>query len=126
MATARELGPAGWKSYRGPELPVPLGSTGGTGLSLDAQRRLTRVRQAAEELKGLGARRVILFGSFARGDWSMASDVDLAVLGLPAHLFWKAGCMAENTIADRPVDLVALEQASEALRRSIESDGVEL
>lgn len=36
-----------------------------------------------------GARRVVLFGSFARGDTTERSDVDLAVEGLD-HMGWLA------------------------------------
>jgi predicted nucleotidyltransferase len=84
------------------------------------------VRRAAEQLKGLGARRVVLFGSLARGEWSPAADVDLAVLGLPPHLFWKAGRVAEEIVADCPVDLIPLEQAGRALLEEIERYGVDL
>ena len=123
MATARELGPADWKRYRGPAPPAPPTPTAVE----ETKRRLERVSQAAEHLKRLGARRVVLFGSLARdGESAHTRDVDLAVLGLPAHLFWKAGCAAEEIIADRPVDLIPLEEAGEALLAEIERDGVEL
>ena len=123
MATARELGPAGWKHYGGPA-PAPAPSPAAVE---ETTRRLERVRQAAEQLKQLGARRVVLFGSLTReGEAAQARDVDLAVVGLPAHLFWRAGSIAEEIVGDRPVDLVPLEQASEALRRAVERDGVEL
>ncbi len=124
MATARELGPAGWTSYLGPATTAPPGITAG---GEDSKRRLERVRRAAVRLKELGARRVVLFGSLAHeGRSTLASDVDLAVLDLPADRFWDGWRLAEEIVGDRPVDLVVLEQASEPLRRAIERDGVEL
>lgn len=122
MATARELGPAGWRSYRGPAAAPPAAPTPSERAGLDE-----RIRRAAERLKQLGARRVVLFGSLARGDWSTAaSDVDLAVQDLPAEAYWEGWRAAEETIGGPPVDLIALERASEPLRRAIERDGVEL
>lgn len=123
MATARELGPARWKRYRG---PAPTPSLSPAAIE-ETARRLERVRQAAEHLKQLGARRVVLFGSLTRdAGVARARDVDLAVLGLPPNLFWRAGSMAEEIVGDRPVDLIPLEEASESLRRAVERDGVEL
>lgn len=41
------------------------------------ERELTRI---VEALRRLGAERVILFGSYARGDFNEASDIDLLVV----------------------------------------------
>ncbi|HET6316412.1 MAG TPA: nucleotidyltransferase domain-containing protein [Chloroflexota bacterium] len=122
MATARELGPAGWRSYRGPT------STPRAQLTpAERDQLLNRIRLAAERLKQLGARRVVLFGSLARGDWTAPlSDVDLAVADLPAGAYWEGWRLAEEAVGDVSVDLIALERASEPLRRAVERDGVEL
>ena len=57
-----------------------------------------------------GVRRVVLFGSVARGTAREESDIDLAVEGLaPGHLFRTMARAAE--VAGRPVDLVPLEDA---------------
>ncbi len=103
-------------------------ATAGAVLAPDEHAHLfKRVRQAAKELKQLGARRVVLFGSLAQaGGATLESDVDLAVLDLPAERYWAAWQVAEEIVGDRLVDLVALEQASEPLRRAIERNGVEL
>jgi hypothetical protein len=50
----------------------------------------------------------------------------MAVLGLPATAFWEGWRLVEDVVGDRSVDLVVMEQASEALLRAIERDGVEL
>ena len=122
MATARELGPAGWGSYRGPT------TTPRARLSPDERARVDgRIRLAAERLRRLGARRVVLFGSLARGDgFGDGSDVDLAVEDLPAGAYWQGWRLAEEVLGGLQVDLVALEKASGPLRRAIERDGVEL
>jgi predicted nucleotidyltransferase len=74
-----------------------------------------------------GVRRVILFGSLAYTSSSASvSDVDLAVEGLAADDYWRAWGLAEEVINDRPVDLVEMERAGEALRRAIARHGVEL
>ncbi len=126
MATARELGPAGWQSYLIGKTQAP--GIGTAEAEAEATERLReRVRQAAEQLKALGARRVVLFGSLAHGSWwAPGSDVDLAVTGLPPERFWDGWRVAEDTIGDRRVDLVAWEQAGGVLRAEIERDGVEL
>jgi uncharacterized protein len=64
--------------------------------------------RAAAALKDLGAREVYVFGSAASGRFSDHSDVDLAVLGLPPELFFKAMALASD-ILGREVDLICLE-----------------
>jgi predicted nucleotidyltransferase len=92
------------------------------------EQLLGRIRQAAAILKErFGARRVILFGSLADVAWfSPDSDVDLAVEGLPADIYWQAWRAIEDIIPDRPVDLIEIEMAKETLLRSIQQYGIEL
>jgi predicted nucleotidyltransferase len=87
-----------------------------------------RVRQAAEALKSyFGARRVVLFGSLVDGeDFGEGSDIDLAVEGIEAFDHWQAWWFSEEIVEDRPVDLVPVEGAEEALLRAIEQHGVEI
>lgn len=72
--------------------------------------------------------RVILFGSRARGDHGQRSDIDLAVEAPGATLADRAR-MAE-LVEDAPalvgIDLVRLDEADAALRRSIELEGIVL
>lgn len=95
-----------------------------------AMARAGRIRAQLPAAKTLlqqryGADRVVLFGSFARGDVSEHSDVDLAVEGLDG-----AGCftaIADSTgLLDTPVDLIEIERASESLRARIAHEGIEL
>jgi len=72
-----------------------------------------------------GARRVVLFGSFARDEVTEYSDVDLAVEGLAGTCYFTA-------IADlvglfgAPVDLVEIERASESMGARLSLEGIEL
>jgi predicted nucleotidyltransferase len=94
----------------------------------EARRRATaaairaRLPAVVDELVRLGALRVILFGSVARGEADDDSDLDLAVSGLPADKLFEAMSIAW-TVAGRPVDLVRLEEAPPTLRDRILTDG---
>ncbi|BAS27337.1 nucleotidyltransferase family protein [Limnochorda pilosa] len=70
-----------------------------------------------------GVRRVWLFGSVLRpDDFRLDSDLDLAVEGLGAsRFFWVASRLQERT--EFAVDLVAWEDATEALRAAIRTEG---
>ena len=72
-------------------------------------------------LREYGAKRVVLFGSTARGDERPGSDVDLACEGLPPGRFFEAwGELLLFT--GREVDLVDLSVVKEPLRRCIEEE----
>jgi uncharacterized protein len=72
-----------------------------------------------------GARRVVLFGSFARGDTTDRSDVDLAVEGLDPAGYFTA--IADLTgLLGTPVDLVEIERAPASLLARLEHEGVDL
>ncbi len=127
MPTALELGPEGWKPFleaarrRGRVLPCAED---------EAARRtlLARAREAGRALKAeFGARRVVLFGSLAHGAWlGPASDVDLAVEGLPVGSYWRAWHRAEEFFPGRNVDFIEYEAASDSLRSAIDEEGLEL
>jgi predicted nucleotidyltransferase len=67
------------------------------------------IQRAAAELKTAGAREVFLFGSAAKGKMDAASDLDLAVSGLPPSLFYPMGARVSDLIG-RSVDLIDLDQ----------------
>lgn len=77
---------------------------------MDAELR-RRIEAAAAVLKGLGAREVYVFGSAAAGSLPPGSDVDLAVVGLPAEVFFRALGRASDALG-RDVDLIDLEDDS--------------
>lgn len=66
-----------------------------------------RLNDAVEALRALGARRVLLFGSYARTPQS-ARDVDLAVEGIPVSKLWRADGAVDDALGV-PFDLVSRE-----------------
>lgn len=66
------------------------------------------IKRAAAELKSAGAREVYIFGSVANGTSDDASDLDLAVSGLPAPVFYRMGARVSDLIG-RSVDLIDLD-----------------
>jgi len=84
------------------------------------------VRRLVSRLGALpSVRRVILFGSRARGDAQPRSDVDLAVdaPGLPARDWRRLADMTEEADTLLKVDLVRLEEVPAELRARIEAEG---
>jgi len=86
------------------------------------------VRKAAALIKEkFGVRRVILIGSLAHASWfTPESDVDIVVEGLANRWYWEAWKTLEDEVADRPVDLIDLENAAEPLKRAISRHGIDL
>ena len=73
-------------------------------------------------------RRVILFGSRARGDHRDRSDVDLALdaPGLPRPDWLRLRIDADEARTLYGVDLVRLDQIPDRLRQRIETEGVDV
>lgn len=68
-----------------------------------------RIKKAAEVLRESGAGAIFVFGSAARDEMSEDSDVDMAVTGLPPHVFYKAMGKAGDALG-RPLDLIDLDE----------------
>lgn len=88
-------------------------------------------RRTAEELARLlreryGARRVVLTGSLARGEFAAGSDIDLAAEGVPADRFFQAGADLDAAAGGLHVDLVPIECATPAYLAHLETEGVVL
>lgn len=66
------------------------------------------IKRAAAELKTAGAREIYVFGSAAHGTGDAASDLDLAVSGLPPSVFYRMGARVSDLIG-RSVDLIDLD-----------------
>lgn len=67
-----------------------------------------RLRRAVDALRSMGARRVLLFGSYLDAP-ERARDVDLAVEGIPVDRLLDAD-VAVCEILDAPTDLVSREE----------------
>ncbi len=73
------------------------------------------------------AKRVIAFGSITHKDWFATwSDIDLAVLGVPADRFYQAVAIVSELSEEFEIDLVDPEECHPRLREVIEQEGIDL
>jgi predicted nucleotidyltransferase len=72
------------------------------------------------------ASKVVLFGSLTRADFSLWSDIDLAVWGIPTADYFKAVAYASGFSNVFKVDLVDAEDCSQSLLQHITHNGIEL
>jgi len=68
----------------------------------------------------MDASQVFVFGSLVRGGLRPDSDIDMAVSGLPAKLYFSAVSRASD-ILGRPVDLVDLDDDTALVHYLLES-----
>jgi predicted nucleotidyltransferase len=122
VKTAADLKPADWKYYR------PFTSTEDKySSSTTVVDGYSVAKDIANELiSHYGAKRVILFGSLARGDLHIRSDIDLAVWGIPARDFYRAVAFATGFSKTWKVDLVDGDDCNETLSELIQKEGVGL
>lgn len=78
------------------------------------------VLAAAKLLRSMGASEVFVFGSIVRGELRPDSDVDMAVSGLPANVYFAAISRASD-ILKRPVDLLDLDDDTPLVRHLLGS-----
>jgi predicted nucleotidyltransferase len=92
-----------------------------------AQRARMTARKVARLLvRRYGARRVVLCGSLARGDFRQGSDIDLAVEGVPAARFFEASAAAARAAGEFDVDVVPIESATPRYREWLADEGIVL
>ncbi len=128
MPTALELKREGWQTYLQAAQHRPSPPELKAIDKDEHEQLLKRVHKAAVALRTrFGAKRVILFGSLAHAAWfTLDSDVDLVVEGMPGEAYWQAWRAVEEIIGDRPVDLIEFEMASESLKKAVRRYGVAL
>ena len=99
--------------------------TVGISTVITAGKRPRRYRQLGELARRHGARKLVLFGSRARGDFRERSDIDLAVYGMPPENQTSFWLDAEElpTLLKLDIVHVAPDMDSEFLS-NIEKDGV--
>ena len=73
-----------------------------------------------------GVKKVVLFGSTAKGKFWQHSDIDLAVFGLDENNYVDVLWEASQLALPFSVDIVLAERASELLQQKIQGEGVEL
>ncbi len=120
--TALDIDPSKWDQYQ----PFASDAKEKSSTSLAQEARSVAKKIAEELVKRFGAKRVVLFGSLARGDFSSWSDIDLAVWGIPAAKFFKAVSFASGISDVWRVDLVDTQDCTRALREIILEEGTEL
>ncbi|MFZ4859904.1 MAG: nucleotidyltransferase family protein [Desulfuromonadaceae bacterium] len=72
------------------------------------------------------ASKVMLFGSLTRADFSLWSDIDLAVWGIPPTDYFKAVAYASGYSNIFKVDLIDAEDCPQSLLQHITRNGIEL
>jgi predicted nucleotidyltransferase len=82
-----------------------------------------QLQAAIDILKERGARRIVLFGSTAKGIHGRHSDIDLACEGIPPAQFFKVLGELLSTTGEN-IDLVDMRAIKGTLRRRIEKEGV--
>ena len=126
--TALDLPVEEWKTYR--PIPAILQRQSATQSQLERRRKraMRLARQAAVLLrKEFGARNVVLFGSLAsHSGFTIWSDIDLAVFGVPADRFYAAVAAITGLNAEFKVDLVDADGCKASLRAAIDRDGIAL
>ena len=120
--TALDIDTSKWAQYQ----PFGPDAKEKSSTSL-AQEACSVAEKIAEELiRGFDAKRVVLFGSLARGDFNRWSDIDLAVWGISAAKFFKAVSFASGISDVWRVDLVDTQDCTRSLRKIILEEGIEL
>lgn len=89
-----------------------------------AWERCERIRDLLRDV--FGARRVVVTGSLARGEFRTGSDVDIAIEGVSDDQFFAASAEAQRVAGDLPLDVVPMEAGSEAYLTELRAIGVVL
>ena len=98
-------------------------------LTHSTQRRIampTTIREkevlltAANLLRRMGSSQVFVFGSVVKGELRPDSDIDMAVSGLPAKVYFSAISRVSDLLG-RPVDLLDLDDDTPLVRHLIGS-----
>ena len=120
--TALDIEPSHWRHYR----PFKIAADKTLASTTLAEATSVARSIAKELIERFGAKKVILFGSLARGGYSRWSDIDLAVWGIPQVDFFKAVAFATGFSKIWKVDLVDGEDCSKGLLDVILKEGIEL
>lgn len=90
------------------------------------EQALLDARRIAQFLvQKYGVRKIILFGSLARGDFDLHSDLDLAIEGLDKAKYFRA-LVEVGDLTEFPVDLKYLDECQGLIRERIDKEGIVL
>jgi predicted nucleotidyltransferase len=120
--TALDIDPSKWDQYQ----PFAPDAKEKSFTSLAQEARGVAKKIARELIRRFGAKKVVLFGSLARGNFRSCSDIDLAVWGIPATDFFRAVAFACGISDVWKVDLVDAQDCTRALREIILEEGTDL
>jgi len=71
------------------------------------------------------AQKVWVFGSLANKEmFNLRSDIDIAVKGVPAELFYKSVGEVTSLTSDFSIDVVDIDDCSSSLRENIKKGGI--
>lgn len=123
--TALELSPEELKQYHPREAFRRRRAETRVEVAKRRRRAYAAALKAAKLLKTkFGAQEVILFGSLARrGSFTLYSDIDLAVRGVPSDRFYEAVGLIITFDMEFDIDLIEFETCPASLRQNIEKDG---
>src|ERR1044071_1379118 len=109
--TVRDLPAEALKKYRPLEAVRRRRQKNSVEVAKRRRRARYVARKAAQVLRDeFSARKIYLFGSLARsGDFSLWSDIDLAVYGIPPGRFFEAVGVVTGLSHEFKIDLVDLE-----------------
>ena len=76
----------------------------------------------AQKLKSFGAQEVIIFGSFAKGEFAAGSDIDIATKNLPEGKYLHAIIAVEKLLRSVQIgfDLILYERAYPGVKEQID------
>ena len=120
--TALDVGPSHWRHYR----PFKIAADKNFTPTTPAEATSVARSIAKELTERFGAKKVILFGSLARGGYTRWSDIDLAAWGIPPVDFFKAVAFATGFSKIWKVDLVDGEDCRNGLQQAILKEGIRL
>ena len=123
--TALNLSPEALKKYHPLEAIRRRRAKMSAEISSRRRRAHAAARKAAKLLRDeFGATEVILFGSLARrGCFTLFSDIDIAVCGIPPTRYFEAVGAVTGISAEFKIDLIDLETCPASMRENIEKDG---
>lgn len=121
--TALDLSPSMWRKYRpfreNKKKPSVLSS-----YFIDARNTAKIV--ASELAKTFGAKKIVLYGSLATGNFTRWSDIDIAVWGIQPTVFYRAVAFTSGFSSIWRIDLVDAEDCPDTLLKKVLQEGVEL
>ncbi len=126
--TALDLTPKEWQSYQPSKAFEHREKQTAPVVETRLQLAWDLAKQAAKLLKNeFGAKKVFVFGSLAyEQGYSPWSDIDLAVLGIPAKHFYSAVAAVTSLSSSFKLDLVDLDDCRSSLQKAIEEEGCEI